>query len=396
MQFCDADFLAMDCDARSRVASSSDWTAPLNVPAFGVVRAASGSLRIAPGHYTMNVDAALERMMDEEFAGATHDSDGDDDYLDAVKKPTFSPAVRADVKKTAEPAKAKGSLAERLAAKHNIKVTGAARPAATATAAPADGLPRPRRRQRLDRARVAAPHSTVRPAGGGADRRRRRPVAAARPYDDKPLVAARPLTRSRRSPHASRRRRWRRSMTRGPRARCRRRRPRRRRARPLLGGACGLLDAAPPSAPPAAPARAPSVGAYFGATQTAAPTAAAAAADPYAYGQRAYDAAPTGAAAGHHRFSAAMATPNAAFISADGTTFSARRYGMALCERPLHPNTGVHVLEITIGSVDASDLVGGGFVGVAAPAVARCKFPPGWCEARSRTPSTCRRCGRRR
>ena len=150
-------------------------------------------------------------------------------------------------------------------------------------------------------------------------------------------------------------------------------------ARPLLGGACGLLDAAPPSAPPAAPARAPSVGAYFGATQTAAPTAAAAAAtaDPYAYGQRAYDAAPTGAAAGHHRFSAAMATPNAAFISADGTTFSARRYGMALCERPLHPNTGVHVLEITIGSVDASDLVGGGFVGVAAPAVARCKFPPG-------------------
>ena len=149
--------------------------------------------------------------------------------------------------------------------------------------------------------------------------------------------------------------------------------------RPLLGGACGLLDAAPPSAPPAAPARAPSVGAYFGATQTAAPTAAAAAAtaDPYAYGQRAYDAAPTGASAGHHRFSAAMATPNAAFISADGTTFSARRYGMALCERPLHPNTGVHVLEITIGSVDASDLVGGGFVGVAAPAVARCKFPPG-------------------
>ena len=28
-------------------------------------------------------------------------------------------------------------------------------------------------------------------------------------------------------------------------------------------------------------------------------------------------------------------------------------------------------------AVDASDLVGGGFVGVAAPAVARCKFPPG-------------------
>ena len=91
----------------------------------------------------MNVDAALERMMDEEFAGATHDSDGDDDYLDAVKKPTFSPAVRADVKKTAEPAKATGSLAERLAAKHNIKVTGAARPAATAAAAPVDAERRP-------------------------------------------------------------------------------------------------------------------------------------------------------------------------------------------------------------------------------------------------------------
>ena len=108
----------------------------------------------------MNVDAALERMMDEEFAGATHDSDGDGDYLDAVKKPTFSPAVRADVKKTAEPAKAKGSLAERLAAKHNIKVTGAARPAATAaarqrratsTVPPPAPRPRARRRPALDR-----------------------------------------------------------------------------------------------------------------------------------------------------------------------------------------------------------------------------------------------------
>ena len=136
----------------------------------------------------MNVDAALERMMDEEFAGATHDSDGDDDYLDAVKKPTFSPAVRADVKKTAEPAKAKGSLAERLAAKHNIKVTGAARPAATATAAPATGY--------LDRAGASA--STARaspprarpydPPAAAPTAVAARPVAAARPYDDKPYV----------------------------------------------------------------------------------------------------------------------------------------------------------------------------------------------------------------
>ena len=251
----------------------------------------------------MNVDAALERMMDEEFAGATHDSTATATTTTTRQEANISPAVRAPTsRRRRSPPRRRSSLAERLAAKHNIKVTGAARPAATASAAaPATA--------RLDRAGASA--STARaspprtrpydPPAAAPTAVAARPVAAARParrqavtwrrgLDSQPAVAARipaapmaPQYDARPAcavPPAA---------AAAPPA-----------ARPLLGGACGLLDAAPPSAPPAAPARAPSVGAYFGATQTAAPTAAAAAAtaDPYAYGQRAADAAPTGAAAG--------------------------------------------------------------------------------------------------
>ena len=149
----------------------------------------------------MNVDAALERMMDEEFAGATHDSDGDDDYLDAVEEATFSSGGARRRQEDGGARQGEGSLAERLAAKHNIKVTGAR------------GPPR-RRRRRAGRATSTAPAPAPRPRASPprldrtTRRRRRRPpsprarVAAARPsrrqasrggaaLDSQPAVAAR-------------------------------------------------------------------------------------------------------------------------------------------------------------------------------------------------------------